>query len=116
MIMAKFQALDRIQARSHSGAVEEVAADVGTVGMQLLAAVEERSRDGCLTDAQLLEVFEQVSRAHMGAGLMRRNKERSAQEIPKPAWDEEQVQRALPVFPPLQRHLLSSRHRHPCSM
>lgn len=58
--MAKFEALDRIQASSHSPGEEGKAGDVNTVGLEILAAVEERSRDGCLTDAQLLEVFKQV--------------------------------------------------------
>ncbi|KFM24789.1 hypothetical protein F751_3801 [Auxenochlorella protothecoides] len=61
MIMAKFEALDRIQASSHSPGEEGKAGNVNTVGLEILAAVEERSRDGCLTDAQLLEVFKQTS-------------------------------------------------------
>lgn len=58
MIMAKFAALERIQSGREASSSAEAA--------EVMAAVEEGSRHGILTDTQLLEVFKQVRAGHTG--------------------------------------------------
>lgn len=58
MIMAKFAALERIQSGRETSSSAEAA--------EVMAAVEEGSRHGILTDTQLLEVFKQVCGAMQG--------------------------------------------------
>lgn len=62
MIMAKFEALERIQSSMPKQEEGDGLKDSSTVGraLDLMTQADQTSRDGCLTDAQLLEVFKQV--------------------------------------------------------
>ena len=62
MIMAKFEALERIQSRLAEKAVPGVDEQnsAPNLALDVMTQADQKSSDGCLSDKQLLEVFKQV--------------------------------------------------------
>lgn len=71
MIMAKFEALERIQSRlaEEAGPGMDEKDCAPNLALDVMTQAGQKSSDGCLSDKQLLEVFKQVgSGRDLGVG------------------------------------------------